>query len=244
MSFLRYALDTLTRGPGIYIFEPSDPRLGRHQYHDPRSRLHDARRLARQAGTPQSPVVHARHAPIWDQGDIGDCTANACLGMLMTEPFYNGTRTFTEADCVEFYSYETRIDNAVIPGAYPPDDTGSTGLFSMKAARSRGYITGYRHAFSLADAVALLGRQPISVGIPWLESMFDTDGAGNVVVAPGSPIAGGHQIVFDAVDPTSRRLRFANSWGTSWGDHGWGWITYGQLGALLRRGGDVVTAVI
>ena len=49
-------------------------------------------------------------------------------------------RTFTETDCTRLYSVETHLDDREIPGHYPPDDTGSAGIYSAKALVSRGLI--------------------------------------------------------------------------------------------------------
>src|SRR6476659_657963 len=109
-------------------FDPADKRLGRHVLHDTRSRNFD---LAGTAGAklPTELIRWARPGPVFDQGDLGCCTAAAALGLLMTEPFASGP-TYTLADVHDFYSAETRIDG--VCGVYPPDDTGSTGLAAMQ----------------------------------------------------------------------------------------------------------------
>lgn len=217
--------------------EPTDPRLGRHRVHDPRSRGF----ALPPAALPTRTVLHERAIPIFDQGQLGSCTANAALGMISTGPLNSG-RVFTEADAVSLYSEETRIDDRVIPGRYPPDDTGSAGIYSCKAMRARGYIRAYRHAFSLATTLGWLGRQPVSIGIPWLESMFYTNRTtGLVAVARRSRLAGGHQVCLDGIDPHAQLVRFANSWGPGWGRGGWGWLSFDDLGWLLGQGGDAVT---
>lgn len=241
MSLIRYVRDSF-KEPDNYVFRPTDARLGRHQVHDPRSRLYDVRRVVKTTATPTAPVLHERHAPIWDQGQIGSCTANAALGMMMTGPFWNGKTVYAEPDALKFYEYETTIDDSVIPGHYPPTDTGSTGLYSMKALMARNLIKGYRHAFTATDFYKTLATQPVSVGIPWFNSMFDTSPSGVVKLDRTSQIAGGHQICFDGIDPTRKQVRFANSWGTSWGENGWGWMNYTDFEYLLRQGGDAVTA--
>lgn len=214
--------------------------LGRLQIHDERSRGFALEPVA----LPTTPVMHTRRLPIFDQGQLGSCTANAALGMLCTGPLDMG-KWWTEQDAVDFYSAETRIDDRLgIPGHYPPDDTGSCGLASMKLARSRGWIATYRHAFSVTTALGWLGKQPISIGIPWLNSMFNPGPGALTHVDRRSGVAGGHQICLDGIDPVHSRVRFANSWGTSWGDNGWAWLTYADLQWLLGQGGDAVTATL
>lgn len=221
--------------PGPHI----DPRLGRHQVHDERSRAYALEAVA----LPTVPVLHQRHRPIFDQGSLGSCTANAALGMLSTGPLWDG-QPWTEADCIKLYSEETLLDDAEIPGHYPPDDTGSAGIYSCKALKNRKLITKYQHAFSLTTALGWLGRQPISIGIPWLESMFTPGKGALLTVDRRSAVAGGHQVCVDGIEPARSRVRIANSWGPSWGDHGWCWMTYADLGWLLAQGGDAVTVTL
>src|SRR5207237_6942116 len=123
-------------------------RLGRHVLHDERSREFDAAEIARPR--PLATTIHDSACAPWDQGQVGSCTANAALGCLMTKPFWNGSWAFTEADALTLYGQETRLDDRQIPGEYPPDDTGSTGLWSMKALKARGLIRAYRRAFRLS----------------------------------------------------------------------------------------------
>lgn len=211
--------------------------LGRHQVHDERSRAFALEPRA----LPTSPVLHTRRLPIFDQGELGSCTANAALGLLCTGPTDLG-KVWTEQDAVDFYSAETRVDDGMgIPGHYPPEDTGSCGLASMKLAKADGWITGYRHAFSLTTALGWLGTQPISIGIPWLNSMFEPNSSHVLPVLRHSGIAGGHQVCLDGIDPHHSRVRLANSWGAGWGDRGWAWLSYADLGWLLNQGGDAVT---
>jgi hypothetical protein len=224
----------------VHVFNPSDPRLGRHQVHDERSR--DFAMTV--AGVPHVTVLHERHAPIWDQGEIGSCTANAALGMLVTGPLWRPNHQYTEADALKLYSEETRLDDKVFPGDYPPDDTGSTGLWSCKALQRRGTITSYRHAFGLTNALGVLARQPVSIGIPWYESFFEPNKQGLVRIEPGSEVAGGHQLCFDGIDADRRLVRAANSWTAGWGVDGWLWMEWDLLGRLLSEGGDVITAIL
>ena len=214
--------------------------LGRHQVHDERSRSYALAPVA----LPTKTVLHQRHVPIFDQGDLGSCTANAALGMISTGPLNIG-KPFVEADAVALYHEETLLDDTEIPGHYPPDDTGSAGIYSCKALRNRGYIASYRHAFSLTTALGWLGKQPISIGIPWLNSMFDpAKKTALIIVDKRSGVAGGHQVCLDGINPTTSQVRVANSWGPGWGDGGRAWLAYADLGWLLGQGGDAVTVTL
>lgn len=221
----------------VHIYQPTDPRLGRHIVHDSRSR--EFARFTSVPKLPTTPVDHKRGCPVWDQNDIGSCTANAALGVLVTGPYWAAlAKSYTESDAVQLYREETRLDDSLIPGQYEPDDTGSYFLASAKALRNRGVIAGYRHTFSLAGLLAGLSAKPASVGVGWYDSMFKPDSSGIVTISPGAQIAGGHQVCFDGHDPTRKLARFTNSWGAGWGDHGRAWISWSDLDRLLHEGGD------
>jgi hypothetical protein len=139
--------------------QPADPRLRRHVAWDDASRgfaLPDP--LAFGHKIPRA-VQHVRQIPVLDQGDVGSCTANALLGCLGTEPFASqlAERTYGKVDLPAFdealalavYHEETILDEREIPGVYPPDDTGSAGLYAMKVAKRRGWVSSYRHGFSV-----------------------------------------------------------------------------------------------
>ena len=146
------------------------PGLGRHVLHDDRSRDFDAELLV--AGiTPNSrTVIHQRVIPPWDQGSTGSCTAHAALGLMMTEPYFSWqaglnrtSKIYSEDDVLRFYGRETQLDDRQIPGSYPAEDTGSTGLWSMKTLRDWSLITQYRHAFSFNTLTRLLQVTPVSL---------------------------------------------------------------------------------
>ena len=213
----------------------TDPRCGRHVFHDSRSRRFD---LAETAGSklPTAPIRWQREGSIFDQGDLGCCTACAALGLMMTEPFADGT-VYTLADVHDFYSAETRLDG--IPGTYPPDDTGSNGLAAMKVLHRRGQIKAYAHAFSPYTAVAALTRGPIAVGTVWLDSMFEPIN-GRIYLDPASAVAGGHEYVIDGWDPRTQRVHMTNSWGEGWGEDGGATIEWVDFVWLLKQRGDAV----
>lgn len=224
--------------------------LGRHIEHDPRS-------LAFAHGVlPASaikPVQWTRRIPILDQGDVGSCTGNALTGVLGTDSagrtaptevavaadskgvFRTGSYQLDETFATLAYELNTRLDS--IKGQYPPDDTGSSGIACGKTGQALGLLTGYTHAFSLDALKSALQAGPVMIGIVWLNSMFDPRADGTVVVDQSSGVAGGHELVVSGWDGT--RFRLDNSWGTSWGDHGSGYVAEADMQWLLSQDGDV-----
>lgn len=233
-----------------YLAEsPDNPfRLGRHQVHDALLPERDARQLHvlhRFIGI--KTVTHQEVEPVFDQGNLGSCTANAALGCLVTAPFAKAGVTYTENDAVELYKVETKLDDSQIPGNYPPDDTGSTGPWSMMALEQQGKIKSYHHTRSIFTALRLLSHGPISIGVTWYNSMFDVvdqDGVKMIVVDEHSQVAGGHQVCVVGNSVEHQRVLIRNSWGTGWGDEGHAWLSWNDLDLLLHEGGDVVQPVV
>ncbi|MFI6560408.1 hypothetical protein [Streptomyces sp. NPDC050534] len=227
-----------------HSFEPSDPRLGRHVQHDPRSLAFAAGVLPK---TAIKSVDWTRRAPIFDQGQIGSCTGNAAAGLVCTDSSARSGLTSVEigsnvmpvdeALALQVYELATQLDS--IKGTYPPDDTGSSGIGAAKALKKLGLAASYSHAFSLDALKSALQSGPVMVGTVWLDSMFETDPDGYVIVDRKSAVAGGHEYVISAYDADRLAFRIDNSWGESWGLRGSAWYTAANLQWLLSQQGDV-----
>lgn len=220
--------------------ESRDRRLGRHIHHDSRSLNYkfDTRGLTVQN------VTHFRHAPIFDQGDVGSCTGNAGEGCIATDPLYvadppSGKYAgLDEAAALLLYSDAETIDG---DGPYPPNDNGSSGLSIAKALLAAGYISSYQHVFTSADALAAASTYPFIFGTNWYEAMFTPDSDGRVHIS--GAIAGGHEILCRQIDATNQRVWFDNSWGASWGVAGRFYLTFADFATLLSQDGDVVIMI-
>lgn len=181
-------------------------------------------------GLPAHPVLWKR-VGVFDQGDTNACTGMATAGMIVSEP------NSTPADPVGIYGQATRLDD--VDGEYPPDDTGSTVLGAMKAARAEGLIKTYRWGFGLTDLIdALAHLGPCVIGIAWADSMMEPDHDGLVYLAAQSEPAGGHAIEVIGVDPEKKQVRMVNSWGTSWGQNGRCSLAFDDLDKLLHDEGE------
>lgn len=208
-------------------------RLGRHRNHDPRSLAFQVPAL----GAVQS-VAWPRRIGILDQGQLGSCTGNAAVGALGTDPIYKNLQPadgpLDEALAVNIYSDATKVDP--YSGTYPPTDTGSDGLSVAKVCQTRGYISGYLHATSIAAMNTALMSGPVIVGTNWYDAMFTPDSQGFITVS-GS-LAGGHEYCIREYDVASDTYTADNSWGTGWGLAGRFKIHGKDMARLLAEGGD------
>ena len=226
-----------------YVKIPStDHRLGRNIEHDPRSR---AFAFVAAPSVELKSVKHARRVPVLDQGNLGSCTGNAGIGACGTDPLYAtlvGVVTdFSEDAAVKLYSDATQIDEW--DGAYPPDDTGSSGLAIAKVLKARGWIFEYQHTFTFEDMLAALQNGPVLFGTYWYNNFFSPDEKGFIKKAEGDTIAGGHEIVADEVNMEESYVGFTNSWGEGWGDNGRFYVSFDLLKELLAEEGDVVVPI-
>ncbi|HKT01661.1 MAG TPA: hypothetical protein VJT31_19220 [Rugosimonospora sp.] len=209
-------------------------RLGRNIDHDDRSKAFPAMVAALQTAR------HERRCPPFDQGQLGSCTGNAMAGALMTDPLYQPGRDLSEKDAVELYAEATRLDR--FPGVYPPDDTGSSGLAVAKAAKREGYISAYRHAFGLQQALGALVVGPVITGVKWYSSFDQPLATGEVQITADAFVRGGHEFEVNGIDVENRRVWCVQSWGPTWGGLGDGtfWMSWDTWDKLLQEQGDVV----
>lgn len=250
--------------PFVQLFEPTDPRLGRHVFHDPRNRDYDVRALLLTEEEPRQLTLWGRQGPIFDQGacppdvlaelgadvtdrSIGCCTLAAAYGILNTEPYARPGRVYDMNDVLRGYARVTRLDDAAVPGVWPPTDTGSTGQFAMKVLREAKLIAAYRWAFRFRTVLSYLAHGAVAVGSVWYDSMFSPvvrDGLPMLEISPDAAVAGGHEWVVDGNDPANQRVRMTQSWGPGWGRMGRAWMSWTTLERLLDEQGDVVVPVV
>ena len=174
--------------------------------------------------------------PVRDQGDEGSCVAFAACAMKESQETNEGTLSTR-------FLYE-RIKQPG-GGAYPRDSMDvllNTGVCpedcqkyipniitnpcnnSVKLAR-QNKIKEYVRLTSIEEFKQCLyqyGCFLISFEIyeGWL--IYNPDG----IVTTKGKLLGGHAVCCCGYDDTTKRLKFKNSWGTSWGKEGYGYISY------------------
>jgi len=217
-------------------------RLGRHIEHDLRSLGYAVDAGLRHVEVQPRTVEWKRWSPILDQGDLGSCTGNALTGWFGCAPYVGSAADAAQYDedfAVRLYELATQLDH--IPGEYPPDDTGSTGLAVAKAARRADLIHAYHHVLTTLGLHRALTLQPVIVGITWYSS-FDTPNAdGTIHLTSDAYVRGGHEVLVRGWDGAN--LIADNSWGESWGDNGSFRIPSDVWQELRSEGADVVVPV-
>jgi len=194
--------------------------------------------------------------PVFDQGDLGSCTANALCGVIghdinQNGQYFIGSRLF-------LYYNERRMEHDI------PDDAGadlSDGVIVLEkygicpetewqyditkfanAPPANCYRDALVHkaltvkniqqdAFSMKQS--LMNNAPFVVGISVYDS-FESDAvaaSGNVPMpnVTTEKCLGGHAIVCVGYDDTKQVWIMRNSWGNGWGDKGYFYLPYMYL---------------
>lgn len=123
---------------------------------------------------------------------------------------------------------------------WPPTDCGSSGAYVVQELQKLKLASGAKIASGASNIVSLLQQNGLIVGQPFLNAwetpdrfgFIDGDGSAATLEAQiRQGVAGGHETYLSAVekltlfpngsvDARNTIIRFRNSWGHSWGDHG------------------------
>ncbi|MFF4338075.1 hypothetical protein [[Kitasatospora] papulosa] len=176
-----------------------------------------------------------------DVDALASCTGNAAtalLSILLTpEQAFAASLNLADAAMAQHFAIGLYADATSCDqwdeAAWPSQDVGSSGLGVAKAMRNRGLIDQYGHATTAYQLCTLLQTGPVLMGLPWRAAMSEPDANGFVDADPNwadSPLEGGHEICVTAledialndgaIDYANTILRFRQSWGSAWGEHG------------------------
>lgn len=205
--------------------------LDRRIHYDPLSRNFPIRELV----GPRPPRSYTWRCDMWlDQRSEGACVGFAWAHELVARPKVvpadeNLARTiYREAQRLDVWQGEAYSGTSVLAGA--------------KAVHARGHLREYRWAFGFDDLLLAIGYAgPAVLGLEWRTGMWNTDDKGFVHVT--GQVVGGHAILAHAVSVKGRYVVLHNSWGTSWGVNGRARISFDDLDALLRDGGEACIPV-
>jgi C1A family cysteine protease len=214
--------------------------------------------LPRKAGAlPPSADLRAACPAVYDQGQLGSCTANAIAGAIeFDQRKQQLPQPFTPSRLFIYYN-ERLMEGSVASdsGAQIRDGIKSVGSqgacaetlwpylenqFAVrpsppcyKIARTHPAVSYSRVAQDLGQLKACLAAgYPFVLGITVYES-FESDGvaASGIVPMPANSetVLGGHAVMAAGYDDASSRFLVRNSWGSDWGMGGYFTIPYAYL---------------
>lgn len=195
---------------------------------DERSRQFPVRTLI-EATKPRS---YTWRSPVHlDQGREGSCVGHGWAHQVGSSP-KGQPALATSALALALYHEAQTMDE------WPGEDySGSSVLGGAKATLSRGYISQYRWAFGLDDALLAISRKgPAVLGINWYAGMEDPDSKG--LLHASGELKGGHCVLAVGVSLSRKAVRLHNSWGTGWGIGGDAYLPFEDLGRLLAESGE------
>jgi hypothetical protein len=190
---------------------------------------------------------------------LGSCVANAttaCLSATLPEGSLSALGIGSGAVADEEFAIRLYHNLTMLTGnpstEWPPDDTGSSGLFVCQYLESHDVISGHRIAHGPESILSLMQQGPLIAGQPFLNA-WEEPGSDHFIDGDGSletlardiagGVAGGHETClysiedigyddYGAVDLFRTVLRFRNSWGSSWNDRGDGLVHLSAFVAL------------
>lgn len=206
---------------------------------------------------PKSVDLRARCPKVFDQGDLGSCTANAIAAAIEFDQIKEKLRqTFTPSRLFIYYN-ERALEGTV------SSDSGATLRDGIKTVASQGacaeamwpyveqkfaerppaqcYTAGKLHPAVEYSRITqdpgqmkacLAAGYPFVFGFTVYESFESEEVAQTGMVAmpaAGESALGGHAVMAAGYDEGSQRFLVRNSWGPSWGMGGYFSMPYAYL---------------
>lgn len=197
---------------------------------------------------PSTVDLRAKCPPVFDQGDLGSCTANAGVGARM----YQSVSTMLSR--LDLYYCERVLEGTINQDSgasirdickvlnkwgvceesfYPYDITKFTQPPSPAAAcNAFKYIINVYHSLSTLDDIKnylAFNQKPIIMGMDVYTS-FESDKVAKTGSVPmpkkNEQMLGGHAVLIVGYSNTKKKLIVRNSWGTNWGMEGYFYLPY------------------
>jgi C1A family cysteine protease len=204
------------------------------------------------AALPTSVDLRSNCPPVYDQGQLGSCTANAIAGAIEFDQIKQGKTPFTPSRLFIYYN-ERAMEGDV------SQDAGAAIRDGIKSVSKQGCPPESDWPYNIAEFAvqppqqaytdALLERavlyqrlpvnlltmqaclasgSPIVFGFEVFSS-FESQQVAQTGIVPmpqrGEQLLGGHACVLVGYDNSSSSFIFRNSWGL-WGDKGYGYMPY------------------
>jgi len=190
--------------------------------------------------------------PVYDQGTLGSCTANAIAGAFQFEQMRQKIEVFVPSRLFIYFN-EREIEGTI------DSDSGAMIRDGIKSVVKAGVcpepewpyredkfrwapdhecyehakkhqVLEYRRVARTLDMAHCLAEGfPFVFGFTVFESIDDpaVGETGRISLpAPDDRVKGGHAVLAVGYDDAIRCFKFRNSWGTTWGDKGHGYLPY------------------
>ncbi|HEV2444452.1 MAG TPA: C1 family peptidase [Candidatus Sulfopaludibacter sp.] len=215
---------------------------------DARDFLYAAPLLRFPQGLPPGVDLRPECPPVYDQGQLGSCTANGLGGAIEFDQRKQGSKEFVPSRLFIYYNERVMegtvsqdagaqirdgVKSVATLGASPETDWPYDITKFAQKPPAKAYtdakqdlVTSYsRVVQNLAQMQGCLASgYPFVFGFTVYESFESQEVAQTGVVpmpAPGETVLGGHCVVAVGYDTTKRVFIIRNSWGTGWGMKGY-----------------------
>ena len=194
--------------------------------------------------------------PVYDQGDLGSCTANAfaALGEFLMNK--QGVHAYVPSRLFIYYNERaiegtisddagaTMFDGANVVGnlGLPREAKWWYNTAKFKVKPNKGVFTeGAKHRLlgvasvtqDLDEFKTTLASNHVFVGGITVFESFESDDVTKTGVVPmpkaSEQVLGGHAIAMVGYDDTRKVFICRNSWGAEWGDQGYFYLPYDYL---------------
>lgn len=204
-------------------------------------------------GVPSKVDLQSKCPTVYDQGDLGSCTANAAAGLSQFLMMKLGLKGFTPSRLAIYY-WERVIEGTVTEdsGASLSDaihvlaNNGSAheklwwyNISKFTVKPSQTVITDAAHhkiapGLSVSPDLTHM-KSCLAEGLPFIFGFTVYESFESQTVAttgimpmpkPNEQILGGHAVMAVGYDDSKQMFKIRNSWGTGWGLGGYFWMPF------------------
>jgi C1A family cysteine protease len=207
-------------------------------------------------GLPTAVDLRSDCPPVYDQGQLGSCTANAIAGAIEFDQRKQGLAAFVPSRLFIYYNERTiegtvgqdsgaqirdGIKSVAQLGAPPETDWPYDITKFSSPPPDTAFLSAKQDIVTSYSAVAqdlmqmqgcLASGYPFVFGFSVYESFESADVAATGVVpmpASGERLMGGHAVLAVGYDDSKRSFIVRNSWGADWGVKGYCFMPYEYL---------------
>ena len=224
----------------------------RPQLPDSRDKMYARRRTG---NLPPAADLRPSMPPVYDQGQLGSCTGNAIAGAMEYERDRQGLPDFVPSRLFVYYN-ERALEGTVSSDAGAVIRDGikvvntegvcpetlwpyDIGMFAVKppkrcyVAATKDKAVQYESIQTLGDLKdAIASNLSVVFGFTVYES-FESQAVAQTGVMPmpkkSEAVVGGHAVLAVGYSDAKGHVIVRNSWGASWGDHGYFYMPYQYL---------------